>query len=137
MNLTKIYFLPKPNSERLIIFSNAFVFKWNYLQGINMKILPVKALTCALLTTTLLFNTNLAFAEPTVTNEPAAIQQVVNLNESTIDDLVTLKGIGHKKAKAILAYREKIGDFKSLQELTNVKGIGEKILIDNKERLKI
>ncbi len=102
-----------------------------------MKILPIKALTCALLTTTLLFNTNLASAEPTVTNEAVVKQQVVHLNKSGIDDLVTLKGVGHKKAQAILAYREQIGDFKSLQELTKVKGIGEKILIDNKERLKI
>jgi len=102
-----------------------------------MKVLSLKALTCALLTSTSLFNANLAFAEPTVTNEAVAIQQVVHLNKSTIDDLVTLKGIGHKKAQAILAYREQVGDFKSLQELTNIKGIGEKILIDNKGRLKI
>ena len=102
-----------------------------------MKIIPHIALTCALLTTTLLFNANLASAKPTVTNEAVAMQQVVHLNKSTIDDLVTLKGIGHKKAQAILAYREQVGDFKSLQELTNIKGIGEKILIDNKGRLKI
>jgi len=102
-----------------------------------MKIIPLKALACALLTTTLIFNSNLASAEPTVTNESVAMQQVIHLNKSTLDDLVTLKGIGHKKAQAILAYREQVGDFKSLQELTNVKGIGEKILIDNKERLKI
>ena len=102
-----------------------------------MKIIPLKALACALLTTTLIFNGNLASAEPTVTNESATIQQIVHLNKSTIDELVTLKGVGPKKAKAILTYREKIGGFKSLQELTNVKGIGEKILVDNKERLKI
>ncbi len=102
-----------------------------------MKVLSLKALSCALLTTTLLFNANSVMAEPTVTNEAVVIQQVVYLNESTIDDLVTLKGIGHKKAQAILAYKEQIGAFKSLQQLTEVKGIGEKVLKDNKERLKI
>ncbi|MBL4940765.1 MAG: helix-hairpin-helix domain-containing protein [Colwellia sp.] len=103
-----------------------------YLQGINMKFL-LKALFCALLTTTLLFNISLVSAEP----KAVTIQQVVNLNKSTLDDLVTLKGVGQKKAQAILAYREQIGAFKSITDLTKVKGIGEKILIDNKERLKI
>ncbi len=102
-----------------------------------MKVLPLKALTCALLTSTLLFNVNPVIAAPTVTNEAVVIQEVVYLNNSTIDDLVTLKGVGHKKAQAIVDYRERIGAFKSLQQLTEVKGIGEKILIDNKERLKI
>jgi competence protein ComEA len=102
-----------------------------------MKITPYKALTCALLTTTLLFNANIALAEPAAKSETVAMQKIVHLNKSTIDDLVTLKGIGHKKAQAILAYREQIGAFKSLQELTQIKGIGDKILKDNKERLKI
>lgn len=106
-----------------------------------MKVLSLKALICALLTSTLLFNANLAFAKPTVTKEAVALKveskQVVHLNKSTIDDLLTLKGIGHKKAQAILAYREQIGAFKSLDDLKKVKGIGEKVLIDNKERLKI
>lgn len=102
-----------------------------------MKILPLKALTCALLTTILLFNTNLVSAEPTVTNEAVVMQQVVHLNKSTIDELMTLKGVGQKKAEAILAYREQVGEFKSIEDLINVKGIGEKILSDNVERLKI
>jgi competence protein ComEA len=50
---------------------------------------------------------------------------------------MTLKGIGQKKAQAILIYREKMGDFKSIDDLMNVKGIGEKVLTDNKDRLKI
>ena len=86
MHLTNIYFISKPNSEHSIFFSNAFVFNGIILQGINMKVLSLKALICALLTSTLLFNANLAFAEPTVTNEAVAIQQVVHLNKSTIDD---------------------------------------------------
>jgi len=137
MNLTKIYLIAKPNSDCFNILLNSYLLNGTIYKEFNMKVLSLKALTCALLTSTSLFNANLAFAEPTVTNEAVAIQQVVHLNKSTIDDLVTLKGIGHKKAQAILAYREQVGDFKSLQELTNIKGIGEKILIDNKGRLKI
>lgn len=137
--------MSKPKGEYLIISpnldsknkSNAFNFNGTIYKEFYMKFLPHKALTCALLTTSLLFNINLVSAEPTVTNEAVVMQQVVHLNKSTIDDLVTLKGIGHKKAQAIIAYREQVGAFKSIDDLINVKGIGEKILIDNKERLKI
>ena len=65
------------------------------------------------------------------------MQQNVHLNKSTIDDLVSLKGIGHKKAQAILLYRQQIGEFTSVEQLINVKGVGEKVLLDNKSRLKI
>lgn len=102
-----------------------------------MKVLSLKVLICALLTTILFFNANLVSAAPTVTDKAETIQQVVYLNKSTIDDLVTLKGIGHKKAKAILMYREQIGAFKSIDDLKKVKGIGEKVLLDNQGRLKI
>ena len=119
----------------------------DYLQGINMKNLSpqttpsqatsLKVLFCALMTSMLLFTTNMVSAEPKVTTDAVVMQQNVHLNKSTIDDLVTLKGIGHKKAKAIIAYRQQIGEFKSVRELMNVKGVGVKVLIDNKDRLKI
>lgn len=109
----------------------------DYIQGINMKSLSFKALLTALLTITLLFTSTVVSAAPKVTTSAVVKQQVVHLNKSTIDDLVTLKGVGYKKAQAIIAYREQVGGFKSVNELMKVKGIGEKILIDNKERLKI
>ncbi len=62
---------------------------------------------------------------------------VVHLNNSTVAQLVTLKGIGQKKAQAIIAYREQVGAFKSVADLTQVKGIGDKVLNDNKARLQI
>ena len=102
-----------------------------------MKNVSLKALFCALLTTMLLFNANVISAESKVITHVEVIQQDVHLNKSTIDDLLTLKGVGHKKAQAIVAYRQQIGEFKSVSELINVKGIGEKILTENKARLKI
>ncbi len=106
------------------------------LQGINMKNLSPKTLLCLLLAS-LLFCTKALSVEPNEIVNEIAVQQNVHLNKSTVEDLITLKGVGYKKAQAIVVYRTQIGEFKSVRELTNVKGIGEKILTDNKDRLKI
>ncbi len=62
-------------------------------------------------------------------------QAVVNINESNLSELVTLKGIGEHKAQAIINYRQQVGSFKSLSELSAVRGVGDKIIADNKPRL--
>ena len=49
----------------------------------------------------------------------------------------TLKGVGIKKAQAIVAYREKHGKFKTVEELAKVKGIGKKTIAMNMKNLKI
>lgn len=52
----------------------------------------------------------------------------VDLNKATLADLMTVSGIGEKRAQDIIAYREEHGKFSSLEELTNVSGIGAKTL---------
>lgn len=60
----------------------------------------------------------------------------VNINTADAKTLAeNIKGIGPKKAQAIVVYRRENGPFKSLQELTKVKGIGEKFIEKNKTEL--
>ena len=50
----------------------------------------------------------------------------INLNTATVAQLETLPGIGARTAQAIVDQRQKSGGFKKIEELMNVKGIGEK-----------
>ncbi|MGL4589356.1 MAG: helix-hairpin-helix domain-containing protein [Mycoplasmatales bacterium] len=51
--------------------------------------------------------------------------QIVNLNTATELELMTLPGIGEGRAKAIIEYREKSGNFQTIDDLKNVSGFGE------------
>ncbi|MGO0106979.1 helix-hairpin-helix domain-containing protein [Streptococcus suis] len=53
---------------------------------------------------------------------------LVNLNTATETDLQTISGIGAKRAADIIAYREANGGFKSVDDLNNVSGIGDKTM---------
>jgi len=80
-----------------------------------MKLLTLLALS-------LLFSFNNSFAEP------------VNINQANADSIsINLKGVGFKKAQAIVEYRQKNGPYKTAEELSNVKGIGLKTIEKNKK----
>ena len=55
-------------------------------------------------------------------------QGTVNINTATSEELQTIKGIGKKKAEAILQYRKEHGPFRTKEDLLQVKGIGKKAL---------
>lgn len=59
----------------------------------------------------------------------------VNINTATVEELKTLKGIGEKKAEAIIEYRKQNGSFKNKEELMKVRGIGKKLYESFEERV--
>lgn len=65
----------------------------------------------------------------------AAVTEKVNLNTATAEQLQTLPGIGPALAKTIIDHRTKSGKFNKIEELLNVKGIGEKKFQKMKDRL--
>ncbi|WP_438950817.1 ComEA family DNA-binding protein [Porticoccus sp.] len=63
---------------------------------------------------------------------------MININTATADELSRmLKGIGEKRAEAIVAYREENGPFRTVEQLQSVKGVGEMLLEQNRDMLSV
>jgi competence protein ComEA len=68
---------------------------------------------------------------------PNAIAGPVNINTADAKTLAReLQGVGMAKAEAIIAHREKNGPFKSADDLVKVKGLGKKLIDQNKANLR-
>jgi competence protein ComEA len=62
---------------------------------------------------------------------------IVNLNTASASDLEGLPGIGAKTAARIVEYRQKNGPFKKIEELMNVRGVGEKNFLKLKPQITV
>lgn len=71
------------------------------------------------------------------TQQEAIDNAKVNINSATEGELASLKGIGSSKAQEIILYREMFGDFARVEDLTRVKGIGDKTVKKNRHRLRV
>ena len=60
-------------------------------------------------------------------NEEESTSNLVNINTASVDELMTLPGLGEAKAKSIIEYRTKNGNFTSIDNIKEVSGIGEAI----------
>ncbi len=63
-----------------------------------------------------------------IATQSMPVTSKLNINTANIEQLSQLPGIGLRKADAIIAYRELNGEFLSVEEIVNVKGIGPKML---------
>ena len=63
-------------------------------------------------------------------------KDLININTATLEELLTLPGIGESKAKNIIEYREE-NKFKNIEELMNVNGIGESLFEQIKNKITI
>jgi competence protein ComEA len=61
----------------------------------------------------------------------------VDINTADASALAAIKGLGAKKAEAIVKYREQNGNFKSINDLTKVKGVGKKLLTKIEKEIEV
>lgn len=82
-------------------------------------------------------------ATPEAPVKPAAAKVVpvrmgaININTADADTLTELHGVGPAKAKAIIEYRKQNGPFKSVDQLADVKGIGDGLIAKNRNRIAV
>lgn len=80
-----------------------------------------------------------AFAGEKPSSKSAQVQQIpskVNVNTASAEEIsAVLKGVGLKKAEAIVAYRKANGKFTKVEQLAEVKGIGEATIRKNRDKL--
>jgi competence protein ComEA len=69
--------------------------------------------------------------------KPAITTPVVDINTASVKELDALPGIGAKTAALIVEYRQKNGPFKKVEELMNVRGVGEKSFLKLKPQLTV
>jgi competence protein ComEA len=73
---------------------------------------------------------------PAAAAKPASTA-IVNINTASATEIATLPGVGAKMAARIIEYRQKNGPFKKVEELMNVRGIGEKNFLKLKPQLAV
>lgn len=109
----------------------------------------LKTSVIAIACTGLLFGTASAFATASntvpiettlghlaaVTTMTAAIEKV-NINTATAEQLAAaLRGVGLARAEAIVKLREELGRFTDIEQLLQVRGLGPKVLNDNRDKI--
>jgi competence protein ComEA len=105
---------------------------------INHKEMIMNKLSRIILTSIILALSSLSFYGQAIEKETnpttSEVSNRIDINHADAKTLSSLKGVGVKKAEAIIKYRAKYGKFTSVNDLLNVNGIGKKILAINKDK---
>ena len=137
VELTQIKGIGFQTAKKIISFRDSIDIKSNYdllkINGIGEKSLSkwipfLKALPGD----TLRFTKNLIEQNTQVHDN-----NKMDINKASLKDLLHVKGIGEKKAKQIIAFRDKMNGLSSMQELLAIKGIGKKTLAKIEEEFYI
>lgn len=96
-----------------------------------------RMMTATLVALTLCATTLGAQAPPQQAKASAAATAPINLNTATLAQLETLPGVGAKLAERIVAYRDKSGGFKKVEDLMSVQGVGEKSFLKLKPMITV
>lgn len=96
------------------------------------------ALCCLLALPVVGLTAQTAFAESLSVAALAQKVEAISINSANAEEIAeAMRGVGIKKAQAIIEWRTQNGNFTSLEQLLEVKGIGEKTLEANKQRIKL
>jgi len=69
--------------------------------------------------------------------DEATLKKKISINTATVDELITLNGIGAGKASLIVAYRDEHGPFEKIEDLMNVSGIGQAVFDKIKDDIEV
>lgn len=64
-----------------------------------------------------------------------AAGNIININTADKETLMTIKGVGERRAEAIIQYRQEHGPFTSVEQLAEIRGIGQSLIDDNRDNL--
>ena len=101
-----------------------------FLIGIALLVAAAIMIYVGLSMPKLYYVDNTVMSETTVktTESTTKIEYPLDINTATVDELVTISGIGDGIGSSIVMYREEYGPYKSLDELKNIRGINDRVL---------
>ena len=102
-----------------------------------MRHLSIAALVALAVISLVALPASASVSQAKTADTKAAPAPVVNINTAPAEQLERLPGVGPRTAARIIEYRQKNGGFKKVEELMNVRGIGEKAFLRMKNQLTV